>query len=181
MRGDDPVRAERTFKGSEDGLTVVDAGGVQRHMHPLARVHERRSAGLLEQPLCILLVEVQRFLQSRHLALGRVSQGEPEQLVVGELLERATPVLDLLGLSLVEQEDREHPPLFPEPSPFPCAKEGPCSKPRVAHGPLAQYPSPTLVVTARLLGVCEASELAVGLHQLATLFGGHLFVGPGST
>ena len=119
MSGDDPVPSERAFEGSEDGLTVLEAGGVQRHVHTLARVRKRRSAGLLEQPLCVLVVEFERLLQSRHLLLGRVSQGEPEQLVVGEPFECGPPVLDLLGLSLVEQEDREHVPLFPETAPFP--------------------------------------------------------------
>jgi hypothetical protein len=120
MSGNDPVPAERAFEGSEDGLTVLDAGGVQRHMHTLARVRKRRSAGLLEEPLRILVVELERLLQSRHLVLGRVSQGEPEQLVVGEALQRCSPVLDLLGLALVEPEHREHVLLFPETATFPC-------------------------------------------------------------
>ena len=142
MSGDDPVPAERAFEGSEDGLTLLDAGRVQRHVHTLARVRQRRAAGLLEQPLRVLVAELERLLQSRHLLLGRVSQGEPEQLVVGEPFECGPPVLDLLGLSLVEQEDREHLPLFPEAAAFPCPRrrasksKGPCSKPRVAHGPL---------------------------------------------
>jgi hypothetical protein len=89
-------------------------------VHTLARVRKRRSAGLLEQPLRVLVVELKRLLQSRHLVLGRVSHGEPEQLVVGEPLERGSPVLDLLGLLLIEQEDREHLPLFPETGAFPC-------------------------------------------------------------
>jgi len=41
--------------------------------------------------------------------------GEPEQLVVGEPFERGSPVLDVLGLSLVEQERPEHVPCFPRP------------------------------------------------------------------
>lgn len=81
-------------------------------MHALARVRQSRAAGLLEEPLRVLAAELERLPQRRHLDLGRVSQGEPEQLVVGEALERALPVLDLLGLSLVEQEYREHVPLF---------------------------------------------------------------------
>ena len=81
-------------------------------MHALARVRQSRAAGLLEEPLRVLAAELERLPQSRHLGLGRVSQGEPEQLVVGEALERALPVLDLLGLSLVEQEYRQHVPLF---------------------------------------------------------------------
>jgi hypothetical protein len=123
LSGDDPVRAEHAFEGSEGGLPVLDAGGVERHVHPLARVHKRRSPGLLEQSLCVLGVELERLLQSRHLVLGRVSQGEPKQLVVGEPLERGSPVLDLLGLSLVKQERREHVPCFPRPLRFPVPAE----------------------------------------------------------
>ena len=120
MSGDDPVPAQRAFEGSEDGLTLLDSGGVQRHVHTIARVRKRRSSGLLEQPLRVLVAELERLLQSHHLVLGRVSQGEPEQLVVGETLERGSPVLDLLGLSLVEQEHGKHVPLFPETAAFHC-------------------------------------------------------------
>ena len=108
MSGDDPVPAQRAFEGSEDGLTLLDSGGVQRHVHTIARVRKRRSSGLLEQPLRVLVAELERVLQSHHLVLGRVSQGEPEQLVVGDTFERGSPVLDLLRLSLVEQERHEH-------------------------------------------------------------------------
>jgi hypothetical protein len=120
MSGDDPVPSERALDGSEDGLTVLDAGRVQRHVHTLARVRQRRAAGLFEEPLRVRVAELERLLHSRHLVLGRVSEGEPEQLVVGEALERGSPVLDLLGLSLVEQEHRQHVPLFPETATFPC-------------------------------------------------------------
>jgi hypothetical protein len=55
-----------------------------------------------------------------HLVLGRVSEGEPEQLVVGEALERGLASPRLARLSLVEQELREHVPLFPGDRAFPC-------------------------------------------------------------
>ena len=82
MSGDDPVRAERAFDGSKDRFTLVDVGRVQRHVHTLACVRQRGAAGLLEQPPRGFVAELERLLQSRHLLLGRVSQGEPEQLVL---------------------------------------------------------------------------------------------------
>ena len=120
MSGDDPVRAEHAFDGTEDRFTALAAGRIQRHVQVLARVRQRRAARLLEQSVCLLVAELERLLQGRHFLLGRVAQGEPEQLVVGEPFECGPPVLDSLGLSLVEEEDREHLPVVPETAAFPC-------------------------------------------------------------
>jgi len=102
MSRDNPVPAKRAFDGSKDRLTLLDARRVQRYVHATARVRQRRAAGLLKQPSRVLLTELELLLQSRHVLLGRVSQSEPEQLVVGEPFECGPPVLHLLGFAFAE-------------------------------------------------------------------------------
>jgi hypothetical protein len=84
LSGDDPVPAEHAFDGNKVRFSPLAAGRVQGHVQTLARVRQRRAARRLEQPVCVLVAELERLLQGRHLLLGRSSQGEPEQLAVGE-------------------------------------------------------------------------------------------------
>ena len=120
MSRDDPVRAEHAFDGTEDRFAFLAAGHVQRHMHVLACVHQRSAARLLDQPVCLLVAELEHLLHSRDFLLGRVAQCEPEQRVVGEPVACGSQVLVLPGLSFVEHEDSEHLSLFPEIAAFPC-------------------------------------------------------------
>lgn len=47
--------------------------------------------------------------------------------------------------------------------------------------PLGHVPNSHTRSNAKPLGVRKEARLAVGIHRVATLFGGHLFLGPGST
>ena len=69
MSGNDPARADHALDRTKDRFTVLAAGCVQRRMHVLARVDQRRSARLLEQPVCLLVAEFERLLHGRHFLL----------------------------------------------------------------------------------------------------------------
>jgi len=89
-------------------------------VHALARVRQSRAAGLLEEPLRVLAAELERLPQSRHLGLGRVSQGEPEQLVVGEALERALQSSTCSDSRSSNRNTVSTSRCFPETATFPC-------------------------------------------------------------
>ena len=88
-------------------------------MHALALVGHGGAPRRLAQPLRVLVAEFEPLLQRRHFFLRRLVHCEPQKLPVIEPLKRGPPILDLLGLLLVEYETCEHLPSFQRRLRFP--------------------------------------------------------------